>query len=191
MKILSLLFVFLLILSSCGNEDKNSLTTRIKDVTENEFQKRSVELDRLIIDSLNIESVNLRDFYTDRINNFSAYLARSEDANQRYIKELIDKGDTAKASKVKARHLENLELASMLDSLHYSADSSIKVWRAVYLLNAKFGASSLSEKTTKYFYQKDTTEVVIQVADPILHDIVNGNDYLTLLTVGQALKKGL
>ena len=189
MKTNTLLFIFLLILSSCNDSIKNnSLAKTIIDATKKEFQKSSVELDNIVIDSLNIETVNLRGFYTDRINNFSSYLADAERANLSRIEELTKEGDTVMANKIKANHLKNLKIASDLDSLHYKADTSIKILKAVYLLNVKFQRSTINEKVTKFFYQKDTTEVVIQISDPIIYNIVNGNDYLTLLTIGQAIK---
>jgi len=189
-KTINLLFIFLLVLGSCNPRVKNnSLAKTIIDVTKKEFQKRSVELDNVVIDSLSIETVNLMGFYSDRISNFTSYLADAERANLSRIEELTKNGDTVMANKIKANHLKNLKIASDLDSLHYKADSSIKILKAVYLLNAKFQSSTINQKVIKYFYQKDTTEVVIEVSDPIMYDIVNGNDYLTLLMIGQAIKK--
>src|SRR5258705_12270691 len=98
MKTNTLLFIFLLILSSCNDSVKNNfLAKTIIDATKKEFQKRSVELDNIVIDSLSIETVSLKSFYTDRINNFSSYLADAERANLSRIKELTEKADTVMA----------------------------------------------------------------------------------------------
>ena len=188
----TLLFIFLLIFASCHNNNKadNSLAKTITDVTKKEFQKRSIEFNNVIIDSIKIETINLKDFYIDRIHNFRLYLADEETANQTYIKDLLNKGDTGMANKVQVRHLKNVKIASLLDSLHNKADSSIKIFRAAYLLTAKIPGLVLNEEITKYFYKKDTTEVVIQTADPTMDDIVNGNNYLMLLSIGRTIKEG-
>ena len=189
MKVNPLFFVSLFMLASCKNNVENeSLSEAIIDITKKEFQKRSVELDYLTIDSLIIENINLRDFYTDRINNFSTYVANATTANQSRIKDLISKGDTIMANKIQANQMEILKTASVLDSLHNIADTSIKVLRTLYLLDAKFKGGRLNEKVTNYLYKKDTTVVTIQVRDPFLQGILNGNDYLMLISVTQTPK---
>ena len=190
MKVNPLFFVSLFILASCKNNvESKSLSKAIIEITKKEFQKRSVELDYLTIDSLIIETINFRDFYIDRINNFATYVANATTANQSRIKDLINKGDTAMANKIQANQIEILKTASVLDSLHNIADASIKVLKAIYLLDAKFHGGRLNEKVTNYLYKKDTTVVTIQVRDPFLQGIINGNDYLMLISMTQTPKE--
>ena len=191
MKTDSFFLVFFFILFACKNniEDDNSLQALIEDITKKEFEKRSIKLDYLKIDNLSIDKINLGHFYTDRINNLATYLANQKTANESYIKDLTSKGDTAMVNKVQANRLKYLKMASELDSLYNKADTSIKILKAVYLLDAKFQGGRLKDKVTKYLYEKDTTEVVIQVQDPFMHDIVNGNNYLLLLPIIRTRKE--
>lgn len=184
-----LFFASVLLLTSC--QDKSSadpLKHKIESVTQNEFTRHSVELDDVEIDSLRVESVSLGDFYASRIAHYSIYLANADRSVPNAVEELTNRGDTAMANQIRTNHARNLEFASSLDSLYYKADTSVKVIKADYLLTAQYQGSVLQQRVTKYFSQKDSSEVVIPVSDKDMFDIVNGNDHLNLLLASVAAK---